>query len=128
VLQTVVLAVAAWAAFSGLRLTTRENARLRTERRLQPRRELLLDVVRELKELAAQVETITPGVGYFDTSALAARKHRLRVALAFFPPGDLPMTEAAADPHDLTQDAARTAVTLAAPELAEELHRLEAPD
>jgi hypothetical protein len=125
VLQTAVLALTAWAAFAALRLTTQENARLRKERRLQPRRELLLDVVRELKELAAQVETVTPGVGYFDVSALAARKHRLRVALEFFQPGDLPLTEAAADPRDLTQNTARAAVTLAAPELAAELGRLE---
>jgi len=91
-----VLALTAWAAFAALRLTTRENARLRTERQLQPRRELLLDVVPELKELAAQVEILTPGVGYFDVTGLAARKHRLRVAVEFFPPGELPMTEAAA--------------------------------
>jgi len=86
-----------------VRLTTQENARLRKERRLQPRREPLLDVVRELKELAAQAETVTPGGGYFDSSALAARKHRLRGALEFFPIGELPLTDAAADPHDLTQ-------------------------
>jgi hypothetical protein len=94
---------------------------------MQPRRELLLDIVRELKELAAQVETLTPGVGYFDSSALAARKHRLRVALEFFPPNYLPLSRAAADPHDLTQDAARKAIGPAAAELSDELHRLENP-
>jgi hypothetical protein len=122
-----VLALAAWAAFAALRLTTQENSRLRAERQLQPRRELILDVVRELKELAAQVETVTPGVGYFDVSALAARKHRLRVALEFFQPGDLPKTEEAADPSDLTQSTARAAVQPAATELAAVVNRLESP-
>jgi hypothetical protein len=80
--------------------------------------------VRELKEIAAQVETVTPGGGYFDSSALAARKHRLRVALEFYP-DELPLTEKAADPTNLTQDAARQAVEPAAGELSDELRRLE---
>jgi hypothetical protein len=122
-----VLAVTAFVAFSGLRLTTQENARLRAERRRQPRRELLLDVVRELKELAAQVEVVVPGVGLFDSSALAARKQRLRVALEFFPPAELPLTRAAADPHDLTQQAARDAIAPASAELATELQSLQEP-
>jgi hypothetical protein len=76
-------------------------------------------------ELAAQVEIVTPGVGYFDTTALAARKHRLRVALDFFPPTELPLTRAAADPHDLTQSTARDAIAPASDELATELQRLQ---
>lgn len=83
-----------------------------------------MDVVRELKEMAAQVEVATPGGGYFDTSALGTLKHRLRVALDFYP-GDLPRTTEAADPNDLTQARARAAVAPAAAELAEELRRLE---
>jgi len=124
-LQTVVLVITVAAAISGLRLTTRENAHLRAERRLQPRRELLLDVVRELKELAAQVEVVVPGIGYFDSSALAARKHQLGVSLHFFPDAELPLTRSAADRHDLTQDVARAAIAPAAAELAAELRRLE---
>jgi hypothetical protein len=83
-----------------------------------------MDVVREVKEMAAQVEIVTPGGGYFDSSALAALKHRLRVALDFYP-GDLPRTTEAADPTDLTQGRARAAVVPAAAELAEELRGLE---
>lgn len=83
-----------------------------------------MDVVRELKEMAEQVEVVTPGGGCFDSSALAALKHRLRVALDFYP-GDLPGTTEAADPTDLTQGTARAAVAPAAAELAEELRRLE---
>jgi hypothetical protein len=114
-------------AFRAPRLSTGEYERLRAERRAQPRRQHLLDALRELKELAAQVEVVVPGVGYFDTSALAARKQRLGVALEFFAPGELPLTRAAADPHNLTQAAARQAVTPAATELADELARLEKP-
>jgi hypothetical protein len=124
-LQTVVLAVTAWVAFSGLRLTTKENSLQRAEWRRQPRRELLLDAVRELKELAAQVEVLVPGTGHFDTSVVAARKHRLRVALDFFPETELPRTRAAADEHDLTQATVRGAIAPAAGELAAELHRLQ---
>lgn len=120
------MAIAAWVAYSALRLTSGESARLRAERQRQPRRELLLDVVRELKELAAQVEVIVPGVGYFDTSALAARKHRLSVALDFFPATELAATRVAADPRNLTQATARDAIAPAAAELAAELRRLEA--
>jgi hypothetical protein len=70
-------------AFRALRLSTGEYERLRAERRAQPRRQHLLDALRELKDLAAQVEVVVPGVGYFDTSVLAARKQRLGVALEF---------------------------------------------
>jgi hypothetical protein len=89
------------------------------------RRELLLDVVRELKELAAQAEVAVPGSGYFDPRALAAREQRLRVALAFFPPTELPLTRAAADPHDLTQDVARAAIAPATAELMAEMEHLQ---
>ena len=68
---------------------------------------------------------VIPGSGYFDSSALAARKHRLRVALDFFPLTELPKTRAAADEHDLTQQNARAAIGPASSELGAELTRLE---
>jgi hypothetical protein len=120
-----VLVITAGVALWGLRLTTNENERQRAEQRKQPRRELLLDVVRELKELAHQAEIREPGSGYFDTSQLAAKKLRLRIALDYFPATELPRTRAAADQHDLTQQVAREAVGPAAAELATELRRLE---
>lgn len=56
------------------------------------RRELLMDVVHELRALAAQVEVRIVGVGNVDMSQVAAQKHRLRVALDFSS-NELPLRE-----------------------------------
>src|SRR6266545_5295575 len=84
--QAVALAAAAYFAWRGYRLAMQERRESRDEAAKAPLRELVADVVRELKELAAQAAEQVPGVGMQRLDLITGRQQRLAIALTFVPP------------------------------------------
>lgn len=84
--QALLLAMAAFFAWRGYRLAVKEHAEARAEATKAPLRELVGDVVRELKLLAAQAEERVPGVGIQRLDLVAGHQRRLGIALTFVPP------------------------------------------
>jgi hypothetical protein len=84
--SALLLAVAALAAWRAYGLAAEEHREARDEARKAPLRGLVSDVVRELKELAAQAEERVPAVGNQRIDLIAGQQRRLAIALTFVPP------------------------------------------
>jgi hypothetical protein len=86
VVQALFLAAAAFFAWRGYSLATSEHCETRAEARRAPIRELLGDVIREVKDLADQAEERVMPAGIRRDDLIAGHQRRLAVALTFTPP------------------------------------------
>ena len=84
--QAFLLAGAAWLAWRGYQLAHTEHKEAREEARKAPLRELVADVIREVKMLAAQAQERVPGAGILRHNLIVGQQQRLAVALTFVPP------------------------------------------
>jgi hypothetical protein len=126
--QALFLAIGGLFAYRTFRLAATEHREARDEARRQPRRELTMDVVRELKYLSGAVETVSPGTGYYDANKVQAHLRRLQITLAVFQPDELPETRKLAGTQaTLSQAAMRPPIDAATTELAREVVALEQP-
>jgi len=76
-IQAALLAAAAYFAWRGYRLSLSEHREAREAAAKEPLLDLVGDVIRELKELAAQAEERVPGVGIQRLDLITARQRRL---------------------------------------------------
>lgn len=85
-IQAVLLAAAAFFAWRAYALASREHAEDRAEAKKAPLRDLVSDLVRELKDLAAQAEERVQASGIQRLDLIAGHQRRLAIALTFLPP------------------------------------------